>query len=177
MSYTLETPHLIIQSDLICHNKHAVNSNTITSNTHLRLARRWPLSPQLPPVAQARRLNKKIRHATYQLLLPDNWKLIHLVFNQDLLTPFNKASYATQSKPHPPPPEIIGNELKYEVQQILDAHRCQNTIKFLVSWKVLRRQAWATGSSWGESGQRRASLKGAVRASLRQLFDVEGKCG
>ena len=42
---------------------------------------------------------EKIGHTTYQLLLPDNWKLIHLVFNQDLLTPFNKVAYATQCKP------------------------------------------------------------------------------
>ena len=66
---------------------------------------------------------KKIGHAAYQLCLPDNWKLIHLVFNQDLLTPFNEASYAAQCKPHPPPPEVVGNELKYKVQQILDAHK------------------------------------------------------
>ena len=78
---------------------------------------------------------EKIGHTTYQLLLLDNWKLIHPVFNQDLLTPFNKALYATQCKPQPPPPEVIGNKLKYEVQQILDACRQRNTIEFLVSWK------------------------------------------
>ena len=63
---------------------------------------------------------EKIGHAAYRLLLPDNWKLIHPVFNQDLLTPFNEASYATQCKPQPPPPEVVGDELEYEVQQILD---------------------------------------------------------
>ena len=42
---------------------------------------------------------EKIRHTAYQLLLPDNWKLIHPVFNQDLLMLFNKAAYATQRKP------------------------------------------------------------------------------
>ena len=71
----------------------------------------------------------------YQLLLLDNWKLIHLVFNQDLLTLFKEALYATQHKPHPPPPEVIGNELEYKVQQILDAHKHWNLVKFLVSWK------------------------------------------
>ena len=64
---------------------------------------------------------EKTGHAAYQLLLPNNWKLIHLVFNQDLLTSFNKASYATQCKPWLPPPEVVGDELEYEVQQILDA--------------------------------------------------------
>ena len=49
--------------------------------------------------------------------------------------PFNEAAYATQCKPQPPPPEIIGNELKYKVQQVLDTQRRQNTIEFLVSWK------------------------------------------
>ena len=37
--------------------------------------------------------------------------------------PFNEATYATQHKPQPPPPKVIGNELEYEVQQILDARR------------------------------------------------------
>ena len=73
---------------------------------------------------------EKIRHAAYWLLLPDNWKLIHLVFNQDLLMPFNEAEYATQCKPWPPLPEVVGDELEYEVQQILDTHRHQNTINF-----------------------------------------------
>ena len=73
--------------------------------------------------------------ATYQLLLPDNWKLIHPVFNQDLLTLFNKAAFATQRKPRPPPPEVIGDKLEYEVQQILDTRRRWNAIEYLVSWK------------------------------------------
>ena len=78
---------------------------------------------------------EKIGHAAYWLLLPDNWKLIHPVFNQDLLTPFNKAAYTIQCKPRPPPPEIIGDELEYEIQQISDARRCRNAIEYLVSWK------------------------------------------
>ena len=78
---------------------------------------------------------EKIRHTTYQLLLPDNWKLIHLVFNQDLLMLFNEAAYAMQRKPCPPPPEIVGDELEYKVQQILDACRHWNLVEFLVSWK------------------------------------------
>ena len=82
---------------------------------------------------------EKIGHATYQLLLPDNWKLIHPVFNQDLLTPFNEPAYATQRKPRPPPPEIIGDKLEYEVQQILDAHHhfwLHKPIYTLLVWTV-----------------------------------------
>ena len=79
--------------------------------------------------------HRKIGHAAYRLLLPDNWKLIHPVFNQDLLTPFNEAAFATQCKPRLPPPEVVGDELEYEVQQILDARRRRNTIEYLVSWK------------------------------------------
>ena len=51
------------------------------------------------------------------------------------MTLFNKAAYASQRKPQPPPPEIVGNELEYKVQQILDARRHRNAIEFLVSWK------------------------------------------
>ena len=78
---------------------------------------------------------EKIGHAAYHLLLPDNWKLIHPVFNQDLLMPFNEAAFTTQRKPRPPPPKVVGDELEYEVQQILDARRRRNTIEYLVSWK------------------------------------------
>ena len=49
--------------------------------------------------------------------------------------PFNEASYATQRKPQPPPPKIIGNKLEYKVQQIPDAQKRRNAIEFLVSWK------------------------------------------
>ena len=81
---------------------------------------------------------EKVGHATYQLLLPENWKLIHLVFNQDLLTPFNEAAYTTQRKPRLPPPEIVGNELEYEVQQILDACRRRNAIECWSTSIILR---------------------------------------
>ena len=33
---------------------------------------------------------EKIGHTAYWLYLPDNWKLIHPVFNQDLLSPFKE---------------------------------------------------------------------------------------
>ena len=42
------------------------------------------------PCKVAEKVAEKIRHAAYQLHLPDNWKLIHPVFNQDLLMPFNE---------------------------------------------------------------------------------------
>ena len=49
--------------------------------------------------------------------------------------PFHEVSYTTQCKPQLPPPEVIGNELEYKVQQILDACKHQNSIEFLVSCK------------------------------------------
>ena len=42
---------------------------------------------------------------------------------------------------------------------------------------LLRHQAWGTGGSWGKGSKWWASLKGAVRASLRQVFGMEGECG
>ena len=41
---------------------------------------------------------------------------------------------------------------------------------------LLRCRAWATGGSWGKSGQWHASLKDMARLSLRWVFDMEGKC-
>ncbi|KAF8629497.1 hypothetical protein AX17_005651 [Amanita inopinata Kibby_2008] len=49
--------------------------------------------------------------ASYELKLPDSWTLIHPVFHEMLLTPYQKATYNIQTKVLPAPPEVIGDEL------------------------------------------------------------------
>ena len=70
----------------------------------------------------------------YQLTLPEQWK-IHDMFHVDLLTPyremeFHGANYAR------PPPDLIGEEEQYEVEQVLDErnHGRWKKKQYLVKW-------------------------------------------
>ena len=71
----------------------------------------------------------------YQLMLPEQWK-IDDVFHVDLLTPyremeFHSANYAQL------PPDLIGEEEQYEVEQVLDErnHGHWKKKQYLVKWK------------------------------------------
>jgi hypothetical protein len=66
---------------------------------------------------------ERISQSLYQLSLPKNWRLIHPVFNEVLLTPYQKPSFPSQRRPPPPPPEIVGDELEYKVKKVLDSRR------------------------------------------------------
>ena len=62
-----------------------------------------------------------IGEASFRLELLNSWKLIHPVFHRSLLTLFYKSKFPSQHCAVPPQPEIIGDELEYEVQSILDS--------------------------------------------------------
>ena len=80
-----------------------------------------------------------IGEASYKLELPSTWKLIHPVFHGSLLTPFRKAEYPSQIREPPPAPEIIRDELEYEIEAILDSrHRKKGRktqMEYLIKWK------------------------------------------
>ena len=81
----------------------------------------------------------KVGESAYRIELPDNWRLLHPVFNESLLTPYIKPAFPSQRKPLPPPPDVVGEELEYEVEKILDS-RIRRTgrsslIEFLIAWK------------------------------------------
>jgi hypothetical protein len=63
----------------------------------------------------------KIGESAYRIELPDNWRLLHPMFNKSLLTPYVKPAFPSQRKPLPPPPDVMGEELEYEVEKILDS--------------------------------------------------------
>ncbi|KAF8630194.1 hypothetical protein AX17_005471 [Amanita inopinata Kibby_2008] len=71
----------------------------------------------------------------YELKLPDSWTLIHPMFHETLLTPYQKATYNIQKKALPKPPEVIGDKLEYEVEKILDLRKHRNQAQFLIKWK------------------------------------------
>jgi hypothetical protein len=81
----------------------------------------------------------KIGELAYRIELPDNWRLLHPVFNKSLLTPYVKPAFLSQQKPLPPPPDIVGEELEYKVEKVLDSRtrraRRNPFTEFLIAWK------------------------------------------
>jgi hypothetical protein len=76
---------------------------------------------------------------SYQLSLPPQMECMHDVFHASYLTPYKGAKFPSQKQKPPPPPEIIGDELEYEVQSIINS-RLRNRgrvtqIEYRVSWK------------------------------------------
>ena len=71
---------------------------------------------------------------TYQLTLPEQWK-IHPVFHVDLLTPYQETAFHGANYTRPPP-DLVDNEEEYEIEQILDSRtRGRNRkVQYLVKW-------------------------------------------
>ena len=61
---------------------------------------------------------KEISPVAYQLALPRAWT-IHNIFHSSLLTPY-KETPEHRAQFQCPPPELIGNEEEYEVEQIIN---------------------------------------------------------
>ena len=71
----------------------------------------------------------------YQLTLPEQWK-IHDVFHIDLLTPYREMEFHGPNYARPPP-DLVGGEEQYEVEQVLDERNYGRWKKkqYLVKWK------------------------------------------
>ena len=71
----------------------------------------------------------------YQLTLPEQWK-IHVVFHVDLLTPYRETEFHGPNYARPPP-DLVGEEEQYEVEQVLDERNYGRWKKkqYLVKWK------------------------------------------
>ena len=80
------------------------------------------------PVAQV------LSPVTYQLTLPEQWK-IHPVFHVDLLTPYKETAFHGTNYTRPPP-DLINDKEEYEIEQILDSRtRGRNRkVQYLVKW-------------------------------------------
>ena len=63
-------------------------------------------------------ITKEISPVAYQLTLPRAW-IIHNVFHSSLLMPY-KETCEHGAQFQCPPPELIGNEKEYEVEQIIN---------------------------------------------------------
>ena len=71
----------------------------------------------------------------YQLTLPEQWK-IHDVFHVDLLTPYRETEFHGPNYARPPP-DLVGEEEEYKVEQVLDERNYGRWKKkqYLVKWK------------------------------------------
>ena len=78
---------------------------------------------------------KQINPVTYQLTLPATWQ-IHPMFHASLLSPYTKTD-AHGPNYSRPPPDLIGGEEFYEVEQIQDHqhHGCSRALQYLIKWK------------------------------------------
>ena len=80
-------------------------------------------------------IKRALSTITYQLTLPEQWK-IHDVFHVDLLTPYREMEFHSPNYAQPPP-DLVGEEEQYEVEQILDErnHGRWKKKQYLVKWK------------------------------------------
>ena len=80
-------------------------------------------------------ITKQINLVTYQLILPTTWQ-IHPVFHASLLSPYVETN-AHGPNYSRPPPDLIGGEEFYEVEQIRDHqhHGRSRTLQYLIKWK------------------------------------------
>ena len=78
---------------------------------------------------------KEISPVAYQLALPRAWT-IHNVFHSSLLTHYQETHESGAQFQHPPP-ELVGNEEEYEVEQIINHHHHgrRRQLQYLICWK------------------------------------------
>ena len=111
----------------------AIRDQVWLEGSHLRLPH------QLTKLAPKRygpfTIMKQINPVTYQLTLPATWQ-IHPVFHALLLSPYTETD-AHGPNYSRPPPDLIGGEEFYEVEQIQD-HQCHGhsrALQYLIKWK------------------------------------------
>ena len=80
-------------------------------------------------------ITKQVNPVTYQLTFPTTWQ-IHPVFHASLLSPYWETN-AHRPNYSRPPPDLIGGEEFYEVEQIQDHwhHGWSRTLQYLIKWK------------------------------------------
>ena len=64
--------------------------------------------------------------------------MIHNVFNEDLLTRYKEPQFKGQHMEPAPPPMIINEEEKYEVEEVRKHRKQGRGTQYLVHWKGYR---------------------------------------
>ena len=79
------------------------------------------------------KITKTLSPLTYQLELPETWK-IHNVFHSNLLSEYTENDIHGPN-PEPPPPDLIEGEEEYEVEAILNHETKNGKTKYYIKWK------------------------------------------
>jgi len=85
------------------------------------------------------RISKDIGLETFQLELREEWA-IHNVFNEDLLTRYNKLQFKGQYMEPAPLPTIINEKEEYEVEEVWKHRKQGREMQYLVYWKGYRNE-------------------------------------
>ena len=101
-----------------------LNSRNLKTNYHKKI---------LPKQEGPFEIKKVLGPVTYQLKLPETWK-IHNIFHAVLLWPYIENEVHGNNYPHPPP-ELLEKEEVYEVESILK-HRWRGWgYQYYILWK------------------------------------------
>jgi len=122
------------------------------------------------------KITKEISPVVFQLELPLSWK-IHNVFHASLLSPYSET---TAHRPNfsQPPPNLIGDEAEYKVEQIWNhCYSGQNkALQYLIKWKGYPKSdnTWELASDVHASDLVCNYHKGTPLESIKagQLFNV-----
>ncbi len=81
-------------------------------------------------------ITKRVNEVTYQLQLPDHYR-ISPTFHVSLLKSFTNPLLPSSSEHEvsPPPPEVEVSEAIYRVKEILDSWRRGGRIQYLIDWE------------------------------------------
>ena len=80
-------------------------------------------------------IKRVLSPTNYQLTLPEQWKIPN-VFHVDILTPYRETEFHMANCIRPPP-DLVGEEEQYKVEQVLNKHNYGHWKKrqYLVKWK------------------------------------------
>ncbi|CAI7835283.1 unnamed protein product [Closterium sp. NIES-53] len=138
--------HSVAVGDQVLLDTRNLNLSHLTSKLRPRFCGPFLVEAQVTPV-------------TFCLRLPDTWKL-HNAFHVQLLKPYKDPNQEFQGRQLPPPPPVlVQDEPKYEVERVL-THRRRGgkTFEFLLRWKGYD----PTEDSWvveADMGNARRALK------------------
>jgi hypothetical protein len=106
--------------------------------------------------------------SAYQLDIPKTWRSIHPVFNEYLLTPYQKPRYSGQKKNTRPEAVVVQGREEYEVEEVLNSKKGKGrgTLRYLVKWKGYP----ITEATWEPPGHL-TNAKDAIAAFHRNYPD------
>jgi hypothetical protein len=108
------------------------------------------------------KITKVLSPLTYQLELPETWK-IHDIFHATLLSAVTENDIHGPN-PEPPPPDLIDGEEEYEVEGILNHRIRRGQTEYYIKWKNYDHEE----NSWETEAQLLPHAKETLDEYLKQ---------